>query len=137
MLTTMGAWSAEPFGNDTAADFAWELDESADWTPVSSALDDVLAESDWLEADVASIGIAAAEVVAHGLGRPTQSDGYTESVEAFVGRMGRPGADLVYKAERVLTAAQTHESELRQLWNESDPTEWLAANTRILEALKG
>ena len=137
MLAVMGAWSGEPFGNDTAADFAWELDESADWSPVSAALDDVLTEGGWLDADLASIGIAAAEVVARALGRPTQSDAYTEGVGGYVSRVGAPPADLVDKAERVLRAAQTPGSELRQLWDESDPTEWLTANARIGEALRG
>ena len=67
----MGTWSGEPFGNDVAADFAWELDEQKRWNVVRDALREALRSKELLDADTACIAIAAAEVVAHGLGRPT------------------------------------------------------------------
>jgi hypothetical protein len=132
----MGAWSAEPFGNDTAADFAWELEESRDWARVEGALAEALVDEQ-LDADTASVAIAAAEIVAHGLGSPTQSDSYTQSVEAFISRVGAPPADLVGKAKQALTAAESPDGELSQLWEESGIGDWAAENARLMAALGG
>ena len=131
----MGTWSGEPFGNDTAADFAWELDEQKRWGIVRQALREAIRSEAPLDADTAVVAIAAAEVVAHGLGRPTQSDSYTESVESFVGRARRPSRWLVRDAQRAIAAATSEEGELAELWREEDAQEWRAANARLLEAL--
>lgn len=130
----MGAWSAEPFGNDTAADFAWELDEAPSWAIIADAFADAAAEGDDVDIDTACIAIAAAEVVAHGLGQPTQSDGYTESVDAFVARVGAPESALVDEAVRIVTVLASS-GELAQEWAESDPDEWREATSRLLAAL--
>lgn len=131
----MGAWSGEPFGNDSAADWAWELEDASDWSPVRSALDEALAAEGPIDEDVATFAIAAAEVVAHGLGRATQSDAYTEEVAAFVDRVGVPPEDLVGLALSALAVAAGPESELSELWDGSD--EWRAANERLVAALRG
>lgn len=131
----MGAWSGEPFGNDEAADFAYQLDETRRWTAVKSALRDALRSKAPLDADTAVIAIAAAEVVAHGLGRPTQSDVYTESVESFVSRARRPSARLARDAARAVDAAASPNSELAELWEEEDAPEWREAVTRLKSAL--
>jgi hypothetical protein len=130
----MGAWSGEPFGNDTAADWAWELDDAADWQPVRGALEEALRPDEYLDDDAASIAIAAAEVVAHGLGRATQNDSYTESVRAFVDRVETPPADLASVALAALAAATRPESGLAESWAE-DPREWDAANEKVRDAL--
>lgn len=131
----MGAWSGEPFGNDSAADWAFELDEQASWGLVDATLSAVLDEG-YVDADAATLAIAAAETVAHGLGRPTQDDAYTESVTAFVARAPAPGNELVEKAAAALARASSSESELAELWAD-DPAEWEAANTALQAALMG
>ncbi|WP_347977002.1 DUF4259 domain-containing protein [Microbacterium sp. ProA8] len=131
----MGTWSGEPFGNDVAADFAWELDEQKRWNVVKDALREALASREPLDADTASIAIAAAEVVAHGIGRPTQSDAYTESVESFVRRARKPSGRLVRAAERAVSVAASADGELAELWAESDAQNWQSANARLLDAL--
>ena len=68
----MGAWSAEPFGNDTAADWAWELEESSDWTVVAQTLQAALSADEPIDSDIATTAIAAAEVVAPGLAAATR-----------------------------------------------------------------
>ncbi len=133
----MGTWSAEPFGNDTAADFAWELDGQKRWSVVRGALRAALRGKDPLDADTACIAIAAAEVVAHGLGRPTQSDAYTESVEEFVRRARRPSGRLVTAAKRAVAAVSAPDSELADVWMDDHAQEWHAANARLLTALRG
>ncbi|WP_058624887.1 DUF4259 domain-containing protein [Microbacterium testaceum] len=127
----MGTWSARPFGNDSAADWAYELDEASDWGVVSDALR-VAAEavpSD-LDSDDAVTAIAAAEVVARGLGRVPESAG---SVDAFVARVSAPPPEMVALAVSALAVAASAEGELADLW-EGDP-EWLAENEKLRSAL--
>ena len=80
----MGTWSHEPFGNDDAADWAYELEEAKDLSPVEAALDAVLENDGYVEAPEATCAVAAVEVIAKVLGRGTQSDAYTESVDRWV-----------------------------------------------------
>jgi len=135
-LGGMGAWSGEPFGNDTAADWAWELEENDDWSFVADVLGQVFQAEGVIDQDVATSVIAAAEVVAHGLGRATQDDSWTEAVDAYVGRAGTPPDFLVELAVSALALATGPTSELTELWAE-DPDEWRAANGRIEAALRG
>jgi hypothetical protein len=130
----MGTWSGEPFGNDSASDWAFDLTDAADWAFVREALTTVIGQS-YIDADDAVIAIAAAEVVAHGLDRPTQTDAYTESIQPFVQRAGRPDAALVNLALDALAAASSPESELTELWLDEDPDEWLSANAALKQAL--
>jgi len=130
-MPRMGTWSAEPFGNDTAADWAYELDDAPDWSVVGEALR-VAAEtvpSD-LDSDDAVTAIAAAQVVARGLGRVTAS---AESVDAFVARVSRPSPEMVALAVSALAAATSDEGELADLW-EGDP-DWIAENEKLRAAL--
>ncbi|QEO09678.1 DUF4259 domain-containing protein [Protaetiibacter larvae] len=129
----MGAWSGEPFGNDAAADWAWELAEQRNWSVVRRALAAVK-WARYLDQDAAAIAIAAAETVAHGLGRGTQHDGYVEEVVAFVHRAGPPPRRLVKLAQQALAKSTGEASELNELWDE-DPAEWIVANALLETAL--
>lgn len=129
----MGTWSGEPFGNDTAADWAWELEDADSWEIVRSALTAVVDGDDFDEED-ATLAVAAAEVVAHGLGRPTQEDAYTEEVIAFAKRMVPPSADLVALAQRALVAATATSSPLAELWDGEQ--DWAQTNGLIAAALR-
>ncbi|MEV4687406.1 DUF4259 domain-containing protein [Microbacterium sp. LWH3-1.2] len=132
----MGAWSAEPFGNDTAADWAWELDEAENWDLVLDAFTGVLEEEPaTIDADVASIAIAAAEVVAHASGSPTQSDVYTESVTAFVKRLPDPPHGIVSVALSALDIAASPQGELAALWSDGGSDDWTTAIARVRESL--
>ncbi|KJC64666.1 DUF4259 domain-containing protein [Agreia bicolorata] len=130
----MGTWSGQPFRSDSASDWAYDLADASDWSVVRDALTEVIGQTD-IDADDAAIAIAAAEVVAHGLDRPTQTDAYTESVGSFVQRVGRPDAELVAFALDALAAAGSAESELTELWQDEDPDEWLSANAALKQAL--
>ncbi|SMG44369.1 protein of unknown function [Agreia pratensis] len=130
----MGTWSGEPFGSDSASDWAYDLADASDWSVVRDALAPVIGQTD-VDADDAVIAIAAAEVVAHGLDRPTQTDAYTESVGPFVQRAGRPDAALVALALDALAASSSPDSELTELWQDEDPDEWLSANEALKQAL--
>jgi hypothetical protein len=128
----MGARSAEPFGNDPAADWARELDEAENWDLVLDALTGVLGvEPATIDADVATVAIAAAEVVAHARGRPTQSDAYTESVTAFVERLPNPPSGIVPLALSALESAASPKGELAELWSDSGSDEWAVARASL------
>ncbi len=77
----MGTWSHEPFGNDSANDWAYDLEDQSDLSLVVGAIQAVLDNGDdYLDSDLAVEAVAAAEVLAKMLGRGTQSDAYTEKV---------------------------------------------------------
>lgn len=131
----MGAWSVEPFGNDVAADWAWELEDESDWGVIEDALNDALEDVDDVDQETAIIAIAAAEVIAHGRGRATQRDAYTEEVEAFVSRAGQPDPDLVLLALAAVTAATGPGSELAAQWASAGDTGWSEAIDDLRNAL--
>jgi Domain of unknown function (DUF4259) len=82
------------------------------------------------------VAIAAAEVVAMGLGRSTQDDAYTEGHKEFVARASTPTPELVQLALDGLAAATGPSSGLTSLWLEVDPTEWQQANANLEAALR-
>jgi hypothetical protein len=116
----MGAWSHEPFGNDTAADWAWGLDDSADLRYIENTLDAVEDQGE-LDASVAEEALAAVDVLAKALGKGTPPDVYSDSALQWIARV-KPtiGRDLREKALRVLKRVMDDDSELRALWEESD-----------------
>jgi hypothetical protein len=126
----MGAWSHESFGNDTACDWAGDLQEGDDLAPVEAALDAVLeVGDDYLESPEACEAIAAAEVVARLQGHFGLRDAYSESLDEWVARVGIvPTPELASKARRALDRILSEPSELLDLWEESDDSgEWRAS----------
>lgn len=132
-ISRTGAWSAEPFGNDTAADWAYELEDHVDWSVVSAALR-VAADSEpaSLDADDATVAVAAAEVVARGLGR-IDTPAFSEHVEAYVARVPAPTAEVVALAREALAIAASDAGELAELWEED--VDWRSENERLRAAL--
>lgn len=122
----MGAWSHEPFGNDTANDWAYELEGATDLAPIEQALDKVLAVgTEYLEAPEAEEAIAAIEVLAKLLGKGTQSDAYTQKVDAWVKTISsEPSTALLEKGKRVLQRVTSVDSELFELWEEEGGNSW-------------
>jgi len=116
----MGAWSHEPFGNDTAADWVYGLDDSEDLSYIENTLDEVEGE-DELDASVAEEAVAAVDVLAKALGKGTPPDTYSDSATQWIERV-KPviGRDLREKAIRVLNRVMEDDSELRALWEDSD-----------------
>lgn len=126
----MGAWSCEPFGNDSACDWAYDLAERRDFSLVEDAIRAVLdSGDDDLDGDLAVEAIAAAEVLAKALGRGTQTDAYTERVDEWLRTVSaKPSAALIADARRALDRILGPQSELNELWEESeDHAEWIAA----------
>lgn len=136
----MGAWSTEIYGNDTAADWAWGLDESSDLTLIietlEAALDD---DEDYLDASIAEEALAAAEALTFLLGRPARTNSYTESVENWAKRVDiEVPPELLATANLAIARILSEESELRELWEESDASEeWMGEVQGLLQRLGG
>ena len=133
----MGAWSHEPFGNDTAADWAYGLEEAKDLSYIEEALNKVLeCGTEYLEAPEAEEALAAIEVIAKLIGKGTQSDAYTESVDTWVSASNlKPQPSLLKKAQQVINRIIANESELLELWQESDDSEAWRASISQLQAV--
>lgn len=135
----MGTWSHEPFGNDTANDWAYELEDSSDLSHVERTLDKVLAVGDeYLEAPEAEEAIAAVEVLAKILGKGTQADAYTEKIDEWVrGVEAKPSPALRAKARRVLQRIVSTNSELAELWDEGEDAEqWRNSIQQLVSAVE-
>ena len=135
----MGTWSHESFGNDTANDWAYELEDGTDFSVIEAALQVALDEGDeYLDADLAMEAIAAVEVIAKRLGKGTQSDVYTEKVDQWLETISeQPSDDVLSLAKRVLERIVADDSELKELWLESDEYElWLGSIQQLKDALQ-
>jgi hypothetical protein len=126
----MGTWSVDSFGNDDAADWAYELEEAEDLGPIEAAIEGVLAVGDeYLEAPEAAIALAAAEVLARLCGKPGEKNSYTEAADKWVARIQvKPPVELIDKAQAAIARILAEDSELKELWQESDEYDaWLAS----------
>jgi len=106
---------------------------------IEAALQVALDEGDeYLDADLAMEAIAAVEVIAKRLGKGTQSDVYTEKVDQWLETISeQPSDDLLSLAKRVLERIVADDSELKELWLESDEYElWLGNIQQLNDALQ-
>jgi len=133
----MGTWSGEPFGNDGACDWSYDLIERRDLSALDEAFDRVIEADDYVDGADGEEAVAAAEVVAKLLGRGTQTDAYTEDVDKWVASSEiAPSPGLIGKAVRALDLIVGDQSELAELWDESDDSdEWRSGIARLRAAL--
>ena len=117
----MGAWGFGSFENDDASDFLAEATESGDLSLVREALDNVLTSTEYVEAPDVSVAIVAAEIIAAALGRPTLAAQSKKALSDWLSRI-RPSIDseLAAQARDALSRILASNSELRELWEESD-----------------
>lgn len=133
----MGAWGIGSFENDDAMDWARELEESRGLKAVKRALREVVDTGDgYLEAPIAAVGIAAAEVVA-GL-NDAPADDLPEEIENWIEEQrGRSEVDLSPLALEVLERVKI-KSELHDLWKDgTDFDKWLASLKNLEARLSG
>lgn len=127
----MGAWGMGPFDNDMAADFAADLDELSESdrvVAIQEALTEAAGATDYLDADAGSIAVAAAALVAAQCPNGESVDsvyGPKESIPPL-------SDDLQTLAGEALTRVLADDSELAELWDESDDT---AAWTELINRL--
>jgi hypothetical protein len=130
----MGAWGSGPFENDDAMDWTYALTDHADLGVVAAAFSDVTGD-DAPEAPEASAAIAAAEVVAAGLGRPCPD--LPDEVATWVAeRAGEDWGTLVPSALAALDRVAAG-SELAELWAEEGSDDWPATLDELRGRLTG
>lgn len=118
----MGAWDSDPFGNDTAGDWAYGLDEGDDLSLIQSTLQKLHeVGSEYLEAPDAEEAIAAADALARLKGSFYVRNAYTESLDKWVDEHPIiPPQELVDSAIRAIDRILTPPSELLELWEDSE-----------------
>lgn len=134
----MGAWSHEPFDNDTASDWADVLMDATDLSYIEATLDRVLeVGGSYLEAPDAEEGVAAVAVLAQLLGRSKPIANGPEGLLAWIAGIGvRPSTALLDKARRVAQRVLAGDSELAELWDESESaTDWRASVAALQAAI--
>ena len=136
----MGTWSHEPFGNDTACDWAAELEESAGFVVIEQAFDQVIADKDeeFIDADVGCVAHAAAEVLAQILGQGTEELDALDGVTQWIDQLDtQPTTALIQKSIIALEILTQENSELDELWQDSDDYEdWTQNINELKEILK-
>jgi hypothetical protein len=134
----VGAWGEKTFENDAAMDWLVELEEQG-VPALRTILSDVAqtAEDEYLDVDDGARAMAAGEMVAAALGQgrdrvPTRSHAWLDvNASAITER------DLAM-ARRAVRRILTANSELRELWDDSDPnTKWQAGVRVLLTRLGG
>lgn len=138
----MGAWAADNFGNDFALDLVLELCQGGTPAVVQTALERIIEDGKprrpsligrlfgrrpaepYPDADVAMEALAAAEIVACWRGHPPHElpEGLGEWIEQHRDAY-RP--ELAQLARQAVVVVKTV-SELKDCWEEADPTEWYA-----------
>jgi hypothetical protein len=133
----MGCWAIDAFGNDDAADWAYGLEECNDLSLIESTLDKVLAvtSEEYLEAPYASEALAAIEVIARLQGHWGERNAYTETVDSWVEKTKlKPSQALMQKAYRTIERILSDQSELRELWEESEEFDAWRASVEELKS---
>jgi hypothetical protein len=122
----MGAWGHGPFENDFAADWVYELEAADDFGEVRTAFSSAIETTGYLDALYGSIVLAAAEIVAAARQRPASP--LPDAVTVWVATHGSnlDDADVIL-ALAAIDRVLDEDSELRELWQESDESAWLSA----------
>lgn len=128
----MGTWGHEPFENDTAMDWSYDLEESSGLEVLTRTLQP---DPGYLDSDLGAQLVAAAAVVAAGLGSgadlPPNVATWMES------HRGLDFASLRVPTRAGLDRVLGADSELRELWEESEESfsAWQGSLQRLLQSL--
>ena len=134
----MGCWAIGSFGNDSAADWLCDLMETSDLSLVQETIARVLAADGYLDSPDATDALAAVEVVAAALGRPTaEAENEPELLEWIARIKPSPDARLVSDSQKAIDRILAPESELRELWEDTeDFSDWQAEVTGLRSRLQ-
>jgi hypothetical protein len=117
----MGAWGHLAFDNDTANDWAYDLEGVADLSLVESAFGELAkVGDDRLDQGIACNALAACEILARCQGNAGYKNAYTEKVDEWVTKHNlKPSPALLKRAEVAIDRILGENSALRELWDES------------------
>jgi hypothetical protein len=125
----MGTWANDPFGNDAACDWKYDVEKCNDLRSglnlIKATLEKTIsAGNEYLEGPDADEGIAAADTVARLRGHFYDRNAYTKSLDEWVARQsGEIPQELVDLALRVVDRVLTPPSEALELWEETGEAE--------------
>lgn len=132
----MGAWGNRNFENDQAMDFVGDFTDKPSLKSLEEALATVVdlgEEGDYIEADEASAALAAAEIVAAILKKP--SSDFPDNLQPTLALVSSSTA--IQRIARKAVKQVAKESELQELWAEGgDAEEWQTIQEDLLERLK-
>ncbi|MGH7867288.1 MAG: DUF4259 domain-containing protein, partial [Candidatus Dormibacteraceae bacterium] len=134
----MSSWGCGPFDNDTAADFAADLDEapeSARLGMLHTALTAVDTCGDYVDGARAEVALAAVALVARDLtgGAEFQSQHYGPA-----NRLPPIPKDMISLAVEVVDRLLNGENDVKRYWSESSEVDnWFAAMRRLRTVLAG
>lgn len=127
----MGAWDVGHFDNDSALDWVQDILEGNDLKQVKKLLSSIAnpkgifgffkSKENYLDADQACYGLVAGEVIATIIGKPSDElpDDLMEWIQSNDFSVTKPEIDMARKA----IVRIKEDSELRELWVESDEFE--------------
>lgn len=133
----MGAWDIGPFDNDDACDWLYDLERSEDVSLLSNTLEGVTEiGEEYLEAPECCTAIAAAEILAAMRGKPAGT--LPENAREWIKKnQAREVGELLPLALSALARIRSN-SELKELWEESDEAErWVQTVDDLTARLKG
>jgi Domain of unknown function (DUF4259) len=134
----MSSWGCGPFDNDTAADFAADLDEAPEPARLGmlhAALTAVDTGGDYVDGARAEVALAAAALVAHDLkgGEEFQSQHYGPT-----SRLPPIPKDLISLAVDVVDRLINGENDVKRYWGESSEADnWFVTMRRLRAVLNG
>ncbi len=133
----MGAWDHTIFGNDTACDWIYDVEESDDLSVIEETIDKLLeCEGNDIEAPEAEEALAAIETITRLIGNGGEKNSYTESLDSWVTSHPQEiPQSLKENANKAIGLILSEQSELRELWAESDETEWKKTVVDLQERL--
>lgn len=142
----MGAWGHNSFENDTAGDWIWDLKpvkksilkKNKDPFAYPMTAINRLLESDlYIDAPEGEEAIAAAECLAAAQGNPSSNP--PEEIDVWLASLNaqRPSQEMLKRARQSLLKVRDDEqSELRELWKESENfNAWQAAIDDLITRL--
>lgn len=118
----MGAWDSDPFGNDSACDWIYQLETVNDLSLIENTLKAVIeVGGEYLESFEAEQAVAAVDTIARLKGNFYVKNPSTETLDKWVESNNfEINSELIDLSVKVLDRIQTAPSELLELWEESD-----------------
>jgi Domain of unknown function (DUF4259) len=120
----MGIWDTSSFGNDDAADWAWQFEEADGLQLIEETLDGVFEEEssdDFIESSTGCEAVAACEVIARMKGFGTPPTVYSEAADKWAAAHPiKPSEEMLAKADAALDLVMSEKSELCECWKESE-----------------
>lgn len=130
----MGTWGYYNFDNDAAADFAADFRDNHSEVTLLEALVAVAEEEDQIDGDAASEALAAAEIVAAILGKPSR-DFPADLIPVIVKLDASESEDLREMAQQAVQAV-ANKSALQEMWAKNESAnDWQQTQQDLLQRL--